>query len=347
MRTSSPRLGFTLIELLVVIAIIAVLIALLLPAVQAAREAARRAQCVNNLKQIGLGLANYESGVSAFPTSELERWAPGNTSPSALVMVLPYIEQTVLANALNYLNIAPAAGGPTFWNSTSPVNSTVQFAVINAYLCPSDQSRLTFAYGSTNYQACTGADANNFNSTTTVRTVTSVQSYAGVFNGLSVSNNMGAIVDGTSNTVGMSEVVKGIGQVNTWDPLKPGAYASRVSTAASNNPQTDNANCKTVNRSAASISAGWPFGGAWWWGRSGQTRYSHVMTPNDVSCAFGSTSNTDSNLDAITASSRHSGGVNAQFMDGSVRFIKDSISPATWWALATRSGGEVISSDSY
>ena len=345
-RTRRLDRGFTLIELLVVIAIIAVLIALLLPAVQAAREAARRSQCVNNLKQIGLGLHNYESSISGFPTSELERFGPsGNVSPSSLAMLLPYMEQTPLYNAMNF-----GAGGNSIWNSRSDQNWTVQYTVVNVFLCPSDTTRLTAAYGPTNYQSTAGADANNFNSTTSVRTITNVQSHAGVFNGLSVSNKMGSIVDGTSNTVGFSEVIKGVGATNTWDPLKPGAHVSKLSTVNTNNPQTDYAACKTVDRSAANITGGWPLGAGWWWGRSGQTRYSHVMTPNTVHCGFSngsSIANSDSNLDAITASSRHSGGVNALMMDGSVRFIKDSVGPPIWWALATRAGGEVVSSDAY
>src|SRR5213080_1533266 len=116
-RSSSmtrSRRGFTLIELLVVIAIIAVLIALLLPAVQSAREAARRAQCINNLKQLGLAVANYESGTGAYPIAMPQRafWDPtngcgtigdsgwGDWSPHALI--LPYMEQSAIYNALNF-----------------------------------------------------------------------------------------------------------------------------------------------------------------------------------------------------------------------------------------------------
>ena len=122
-----PRLrrpGFTLIELLVVIAIIAVLIGLLLPAVQAAREAARRAQCVNNLKQIGLALHNYHSAMGSFPPGSAlnQRAAVGDAyacwaaNHSAQSMLLPYIEQGPLYNACNYSFTAEFDGG---------INSTV------------------------------------------------------------------------------------------------------------------------------------------------------------------------------------------------------------------------------
>ena len=127
--------GFTLIELLVVIAIIAVLIALLLPAVQAAREAARRAQCVNNLKQIGLALYNYESSVGSFPPAGKSTYF-GSTPPneqfvdgiSCFARLLPMLEQTAVANALNY---------SLDYDNLTGANFTACSSVINSFLCPS------------------------------------------------------------------------------------------------------------------------------------------------------------------------------------------------------------------
>src|SRR5947208_3663656 len=137
--------GFTLIELLVVIAIIGVLIALLLPAVQAAREAARRAQCTNNLKQIGIALHNYHSAVGGFPVGFLypSRPVPPTTSPlqyrwSALAQMAPYLEQSNLFNALNFdypLAYKPAGGG-AFW-PFYPQNGTAMGTRVATFLCPS------------------------------------------------------------------------------------------------------------------------------------------------------------------------------------------------------------------
>ena len=138
MTKSRPRSGFTLIELLVVIAIIAVLIALLLPAVQAAREAARRAQCVNNLKQIGLAMHNYQSSNNCLPYG-----MKGCCWGSWLVPILPFVEQTALFNSWNASgnnnpNCAPCTAAEGLFRYAGPTNLTVTSSRINAYMCPSD-----------------------------------------------------------------------------------------------------------------------------------------------------------------------------------------------------------------
>ena len=148
--------GFTLIELLVVIAIIAVLIALLLPAVQAAREAARRAQCTNNLKQIGLAIANYTDTFGSTPLHEY-RWAadpeggPPYTQGAAgchswLTMIAPFMEQTTLFNAINFSYTEEWSG------VTTGVDKTVQMARMATFLCPSDGMISTgYGYGTGTY----------------------------------------------------------------------------------------------------------------------------------------------------------------------------------------------------
>ena len=140
-RSARPKEGFTLIELLVVISIIGVLIALLLPAVQAAREAARRAQCVNNLKQMGLALFNYENGIGAFPPGYIDYQNNPIYTPDLdmgpgwgwAAMLLPYIEQQPLYNSINFsLGITVTSNPATAANSTAVVTSLAVFQ------CPSD-----------------------------------------------------------------------------------------------------------------------------------------------------------------------------------------------------------------
>ena len=135
--------GFTLIELLVVIAIIAVLIALLLPAVQAAREAARRSQCLNNLKQLGLAAATYETAAGAFPPGYVsgQLW-PGTfySGPSVFMHLLPQMEQSALYNS---------------WNASLSVymaqNYTIAGVSLPTLICPSDPSATELSPLAANY----------------------------------------------------------------------------------------------------------------------------------------------------------------------------------------------------
>jgi prepilin-type N-terminal cleavage/methylation domain-containing protein/prepilin-type processing-associated H-X9-DG protein len=329
------RRGFTLIELLVVIAIIAVLIALLLPAVQAAREAARRIQCVNNLKQLGLAFQNYHDSRGSFPQGDTSwnAWGP-------LVMMLPYIEQQNLFNALNFYqgftcnsNFSRAAGGP---------NTTVAFTQINTLLCPSDADRLTSAEAHLNYVCCMGSD---------VYGNTNQSQFNGVFVApVTRPTTLAGLIDGTSNTVGASERVKGLGAGSgTFDTTRPSSsYSSNMPSsvnASGVTPLTAYNACKALRgpTSSAFASAGDPLGGYWMDAETSQEMYNHVMTPNLWNCATNTSNYTGV---ASSASSRHSGGVNVLMMDASVRFIKDSISPTTWWALGTKAGSEVIDASS-
>jgi prepilin-type N-terminal cleavage/methylation domain-containing protein/prepilin-type processing-associated H-X9-DG protein len=328
MKTAFRR-GFTLIELLVVIAIIAVLIALLLPAVQAAREAARRAQCVNNLKQVGIGLHNYHSSANCIP------WGQGplgwnDWGPHAFL--LPGMEQMPLYNSINFTN---GMADPGRKENTTVFRTTLAF-----YLCPSDSVRLTNVESHTNYVGNAGSRPDcfflkgtpdgMFDSVPEARPVTFAQ-----------------VIDGLSNTATFGERIMGIGNGTNNNIRDSGNPSSTILDLAKQTPN-DSAQayyiaCKALNVRTAAMAGGFANGKYWHTGHLNTGRYNHIMTPNTQSCNYSG----DNGGGALTTSSRHPGGVNSLFGDGAVRFVKNSVSNKVWWAVGTIAGGEVISSSDY
>ncbi|WP_165069561.1 DUF1559 domain-containing protein [Paludisphaera rhizosphaerae] len=337
------RRGFTLIELLVVIAIIAVLIALLLPAVQAAREAARRAQCVNNMKQIGLAMHNYESATGSFPPAKLWSATSGTTAgpndgtggkgfvlnTTAFVLILPQLEQMQMSNAYNYslpscpaTNASPnltVVGG----NTSYLANTTVTSSVLNAYICPSDTDLQPYnATASTSNGAYNGFNSQRSNyilpcgryyEAYNLSFFTTTPLDGGIFSGSDRSTKLAQITDGTSNTT-----------------LSLESRRQKTTTAY----------------------------GAYWgqglWTSTHGIVYARTYTTNWPStmpngpATVAQVANNPGRLGyAWSISSRHSGGVNTGFADGSVKFIKDSINPDVWFAINTLAGGEVVSADQY
>jgi len=358
MRSHKSR-GFTLIELLVVIAIIAVLIALLLPAVQAAREAARRAQCVNNLKQIGLAVHNYISQQNVFPpfaenyssVGYWQAWPMGWTAT-----MLPQFEQGAMYNALNFIY-----GG---WDAQ---NTTVTESAISSLVCPSEDK------GSPNWPGTKLSYSANLGGPSAIMTWTGCivalkndarGNSGGLMNGNCASFGTEAVVDGTSNTAMVSE--KLVGLYNWTAPVYPGNRlslrflfnTSYTVTVDGNNAQAALKFVQTCKAIPATTSANVKSTGylGFMWDvaacntNEANSGYNHYNTPNTLSCMAGNTQNTaylGGYQDIITASSNHPGGVNVCFADGSVHFVKDSVNIQSWWALGSRNMNEVLSSDSY
>jgi prepilin-type N-terminal cleavage/methylation domain-containing protein/prepilin-type processing-associated H-X9-DG protein len=362
----SSRRGFTLIELLVVIAIIAVLIALLLPAVQAAREAARRAQCTNNLKQIGLAAANFESsnnyyppGYGPFPVVNImsctQTPPPGGCRIDVLGQLLPFMEQSSLYAAFN-VSIDMCTNG------TGTVNGTAQTTLINSFNCPSDPAteRLGTNVAGCNYFASLGASAAQEGGSA-YSNMEPISARWGIYTaGVNYSTplcvggvpspdfqkvspvSVAAVTDGTSNTAAFAESIRGHQLVGTppWDLRTCTAlFSSNIDNFAM--PMCNPANRNTSFR----------YRGQEYYRAFGPTAfYTHTLTPNSqyVDCGTYADSNAINNFSRthLAAKSYHSGGVNVGFADGSVRFVKNSVDIGAWRAVGTRAGGEVVSSDS-
>jgi prepilin-type N-terminal cleavage/methylation domain-containing protein len=361
----SPRrhAGFTLIELLVVISTIAVLIALLLPAVQGAREAARRIQCVNNLKQLGLALHNYESPNQVFPPASQGGMYSVYMNYTGYSFILPYIEQGNAYNTFNFsLNVY--SGSTAYYGWTLPGNSTgvsLQFA---AFLCPSNRSvgevGATIGSGAAAYTLEPGKIA-----------VTDYLFNAGAgryvipgYNddllgpiGFNTATKIAQITDGTSNTMLMGESAGGNARnktraVGSADsrvcvPLSPGLAAAPTATV-----YYDNLMFLAYGRSRL-----WGTDKRIIGGLVGRTvdQVGYPYKPND--CGMDSLTDvfTPAPGDPMPAPgqqltnfrSAHPGLINSVFADGSVRSIKNTISMPAYMGISTMSGGEVISADAY
>jgi len=346
--------GFTVIELLVVISIISVLLGLLLPAVQSAREAARRAQCSNNLKQLGLALHAYHDVFGALPPGRIKSYDRRYSGPkppctssivdkSIEVFALGFMEQAALYNAVNQ-DLAIIGGE----------NSTAHAVVVPIFACPSDPTsgrprelnagalarygvadpaRMVF----TSYAGMIGSTpvlAQPLPNTNCVVPGLLIGQCNGVFNDLSPIR-LASVTDGLSNTVFMAEKATTILQaLNGLNPSLAPAH-------------------------------GWYITGNW-----GDTLVTSLYPPNACDRVAGVSTAAWTN----SASSMHPGGLNALMGDGAVRFIKDSIEtwpfdptsgdpkgasqtaegawvnlppPGVWQSLSTRSAGEVVGEDAY
>ena len=347
MTSRRLRRGFTLIELLVVIAIIAVLIALLLPAVQAAREAARRAQCTNNLKQIGLAMLNYESSNGSFPYG-----AMAVSYGTWYHSVLNYMEGANLQNSYNF--IGSGCTGATAFSYSSVYNSTVSNARVNSFSCPSDQNDApTAGVVSMNYACNYGNTGTGYWQTTATLNGVTIPFLGAPFTWISqvgsacpgISNpypnanaaigKLANITDGTSNTLLVAEVIQGqdngsgtyAGNIDLRGFIQYGSSSGFSTLRTPNSPLPDDLN------SASYCIPIYP---------NPPCQY---RTADTAITGLNPNSGASGNIDQYASRSRHPGGVNAVNCDGSVHFYKNTINVVTWMAVSTTRGGEVISSD--
>lgn len=350
LRRLGARPGFTLIELLVVIAIIAVLIALLLPAVQAAREAARRSQCINNLKQIGLALHNYENSTGAFPPAGKSTYY-GVNPPNAqfidgvgtLPRLLPFLEATATFNAINF---------SLDYNHVSGANFTGYSTVVSGFLCPSASrepsggrdaadpndpasAQSSQGYGVTDYGAlcATTIDPQG-------RTGGPCSTPVAIYRNCDLRTN-GMLKQGMTR---LAEVTDGLSQ--TMVVTEDAGRDARFVSAYSEDYITP---VKTLTRPV-------PPGPRrfWRWAEPdgaivSSTVINNKATPSHEAAQYPTSGPTQGNSAGANDEifGYHPGGVTALMGDGSVKFVKESLNIVVQRSLITPNGGEVISADSY
>ena len=345
--------AFTLVELLVVIAIIGILVALLLPAIQAAREAARRSECLNNLKQLGVAHQNYHDTFGSFVyrkggTDGSDNATSNRNRRSGFVSLLPFLEQQGMWE--NIVNGVPPEGIAA-WQGWAPWNDAP-----DSLLCPSDSGYPHKNGRHNSYAFCVGdraTDANN-QSGSTVR---------GMF-GVRETVKMAQVLDGTSNTILMSERLCQQEMPRAQNPVAVGGrqveHVMGVCTAPPSQVRDNPAVCFQVTDGKYFVDQSavqGRFGISWTDGQVMYVGFNTVLPPNAPACGDGGTWG-DSNHLIIPPASRHPGGVNMVFVDGSTKFINNDIDTGdlsvgqplqgpsrygVWGAMGSRNGGESVS----
>jgi prepilin-type N-terminal cleavage/methylation domain-containing protein/prepilin-type processing-associated H-X9-DG protein len=344
------KAGFTLIELLVVITIIVVVVSLLLPALHAAREAARRIQCTNNLKQLGLGLQQYESAYGAYPPS-LVLAGLGNTTDwvggwSLNARILPFLEQGTLFNAINW--------GSTF---QAPVNQTLAATTLAVFLCPSEVNPDPFdssgaSTGVVSYGWCLG-DWYVWGGFAMYPNRTAFSPNR--------SRRQSEFIDGMSNTLMASEVrarqtertecgtfafIISPGQIP--DPSIPPGQLPQISSGSmcTQDPAGHTAWADgQVNQSG--MTTAWSPNTKVWGGDDSKGYYLGLDSQDDLDLIGIKESDGGPTYAAVTSRSYHPGGVNALLGDGSVRFVNQSVIGSVWRSLGSVAGGEIISATDF
>jgi prepilin-type processing-associated H-X9-DG protein len=357
MKSVRSRPGYTLIEALVFLAILAVVIALLLPAVQAAREASRRMECVNHLNQLGIAVHQYASGNRVIPpTAGFPGTGPGNDF-GMKARLLPFVDQIAVYNALNM----------SLRHDQAP-NSTARTTPIRTFLCPSDANvpvgtvpvnGLARTIGYTSYPNNIGLLAANVEGGTFdgpayqlgadavadakvgASANEDAEVDADVDAGSGSALTIASIIDGLSNTAMFSEWVRGKnssaerGRHQVYSSLLSDPAPKGTTTAILYGSCVDTARLVDTQKGSDWLDDDCGRGGG----------YSHIMTPNRNACVLrdlGPSRGLHADRTLINASSYHPDGVNVLFLDGSVRFVKESVDRRSWWSIATRAGREYV-----